>query len=326
MGPVDMKSVSAGFREMFFLERAERIARSLSETQSRAMRAYFEAGMRRLRVAQDLRGPEEVQTSLSLYREATLLLAQAVLVARDANAEVTGVTVADALDGVSSSLPPGEVPADLQQVVTLLSSPDPLLFDRLPAEQAAAEAEKLERTAEWLASHIEPRTGGQIRLSRILRVGTTAVVVLSVLIWAIVRVTAPLDIAKGKPAVASSLALGTTAEAAVDGTKDGRFGLHTDNQLNASFTVDLGAEYQLSRIKVFGRGDCCYDQAIPLNLEVSKDGVAFQNIGQRTEAFSESEPWVVAPNGVVARHVRLRTERQAYLVLSEVEVYGKLQK
>jgi hypothetical protein len=323
MSLTDGISVGGRFREFFLLERAERSARSLSETQSRAMRAYYDAGMRRLRVAQDLRGPEEVQTSLSLYRQGTLLLAQAALLARDEHADVASLDVATALAQVSAALPPSDVPANLPEASAILSSTDPLLFDRMPVEAAAGEAEKLESVAEWLASRTDPRSRSQIRVSRVLRLGVTVAVALGLLVWVIVRVTAPVNLAKGKTVAASSVAFASSAEGVTDGVKDGRFGLHTESQMNASATIDLGKDVAISKIKVFGRGDCCFEQSIPLDLDVSSDGVAFQNIAKRTTAFSESDPWVVTPSGVVARHVRLRTEAQAFLVLSEVEVFGK---
>ncbi len=43
-------------------------------------------------------------------------------------------------------------------------------------------------------------------------------------------------------------------------------------------------------IKVFGRGDCCHDQSIPLTLEVSDYGTSFRSIAHRTAEFSEEDP------------------------------------
>ena len=86
--------------------------------------------------------------------------------------------------------------------------------------------------------------------------------------------------------------------------------------------IDLGRNVAITRVKVYGRGDCCFDQSIPLAVETSMDGVTYTKIGERTEQFSQFSPWVVKPTSVVARYVRLRTLRNSVLVMSEVEVYG----
>ena len=72
-----------------------------------------------------------------------------------------------------------------------------------------------------------------------------------------------------------------------------------------------------------GRGDCCFDQSIPLAIEVSDDGVTYREMARRTSPFSQKEPWVVALPRVAARFVRLRTLRHSVLVVSELEVYGR---
>jgi hypothetical protein len=51
--------------------------------------------------------------------------------------------------------------------------------------------------------------------------------------------------------------------------------------------------------------------------------VHYTKVAGRTEPFSQSDPWVANTGAAVARFVWLRSERRAYLVLSEVEVYGK---
>jgi len=320
------KSLVARVREFFLLQDAERAARSFTQAQADAMRAYHAAGMRRLRVAQDLRGPEEVQTSLSLYRQATLFLAQAAILARDEHADVAGLTVASALEAATDGLPAEQAPMDLAAAVVVLSSEDPLFFDRMTPAYAGERAEMLERVDEWLAGQVDARTPAQLRTARVVRLASAGAVLVGLLVWAVVRITAPTNIAKGKPAVASSIMFASSADAVVDGVKEDKYGLHTTIEPNASFTVDLGAEYALTRVKVFGRGDGWFEQSVPLNLEGSKDGVTYVGLAVRAEPFSQADPWVVAPAGAVVRHLRLRTEKSAYLVLSEVEVFGKKKK
>jgi hypothetical protein len=323
MSPVERWSWMARVREFFLQEHAERAVDSLSDERAKLVRAYHTAGVRRLRVAQDLRGPEEVQATLSLYRSATLFLSQALLLVRDEQADVDALSLADALATLNSAAPALELPSELAVASVVLLSTDPLLFDRMSAQEAGHHAEVLERVAEWLAARVDPRTRGDIKTTRIVRLGVAAAALLGLLVWAVVRISAPTNHAKGKTAVSSSAAFGSTPQAVVDGSKEDRFGLHTNLEPNASFTVDLGADYDISKIKVFGRADCCYEQSVPLDLELSSDGVTFAKVGARAEPFSQSDPWVVSLAGKTARHVRLRTENTAYLVLSEVEVFGK---
>jgi hypothetical protein len=85
--------------------------------------------------------------------------------------------------------------------------------------------------------------------------------------------------------------------------------------------VDLGGLLPIHEVRVFGRAECCYDQAIPLAIETSEDGDTYTEIARRTEPFTQYEPWVVSTGPIRARYVRLRTLRHSYLVLSELEVY-----
>jgi hypothetical protein len=133
----------------------------------------------------------------------------------------------------------------------------------------------------------------------------------------------PKSVAKGKPAVSSSTMFGTLPAAAVDGSKSGAYGFHSGLEDSPWLSIDLGRRYAITGIKVYGRGDGIYDQSIPLALEVADDDASYRALATRTEPFSADDPWVLRPAGVVARFVRLRTMRKSYLVLGEVEVFGK---
>jgi len=115
----------------------------------------------------------------------------------------------------------------------------------------------------------------------------------------------------------------TTADGAVDGSKSGQFGFHSQLEESPWLSVDLGARYAITSAKIFGRGDSYHDQSIPLAFEVSDDNISFREIARRTEPFSADEPWIIKPTGLVTRFIRLHTTRQSYLVLGEVEVYGQ---
>jgi hypothetical protein len=108
----------------------------------------------------------------------------------------------------------------------------------------------------------------------------------------------------------------------VDGNRYGQLGFHSDKQKSPWLLIDLGKPSRISRVVVYGREECCFDQSLPLALEVSTDGRRYHRIAKRVDPFSQSEPWVVVPAGEV-RLVRLKTLRNSYLVLSEVEVFGR---
>jgi F5/8 type C domain len=124
-------------------------------------------------------------------------------------------------------------------------------------------------------------------------------------------------------ASASSRAYETSAAGAIDGIRYGQLGFHSEAEASPWFTLDLGQPHRIERVEVYGRGDCCFDQSVPLALEISENGTEFTAIATRQKAFSQYRPWVVRPQPPTARFLRLRTLRQSHLVLGEVEVYGQ---
>jgi len=136
------------------------------------------------------------------------------------------------------------------------------------------------------------------------------------------------NIAKGKSARQSSTWGTHTANFAVDGdTRDRHTGAGnnyttTNNDANAWWEVDLGANYDISQINVFNVTDRYGERLKDLNINVSRspfisnyDGVSFA---------SNVYP---APKGeykgnATGRYVRLHITRTGYLNLCEVQVMG----
>lgn len=113
---------------------------------------------------------------------------------------------------------------------------------------------------------------------------------------------------------------GTLAEAAVDGIRYAQLGYHSAGRRGpAHLTLDLGTSRYVDRIRVFGRGDCCFSQSIPLHLSLSDDGSQFERVLSLEHPFSQYQPWVARVAGKT-RFVRLSTDAGRFLVLSEVEV------
>jgi hypothetical protein len=319
------RSAREGVREFFLLEKAQESVAALGAPRRETMRSYYDAAQRRLNVAQDLRGPAQTPAALALYRQGSHFLAVAYLTSRGhMDCDPASVSVEDAFRAMERIFEAEglSVPAEYAQARPMLVSPDPLVLDRLSAEEAAHRVDELEAISRWLTSLVDARSPAELKWIRFFRWAIAIVGCAVLLVLIVVRIVTPKNLALDKPASASSVTLSTLAAGAVDGSKNGTFGFHSQLEESPWLSIDLGRAFALTRIKVFGRGDGPYDQSIPLALEVSDDGVTYQEIALRNEPFSESSPWIVDAGGVVTRFLRLKARRTTFLVLSEVEVNG----
>jgi hypothetical protein len=320
-------SVLGAIREFFLLEHAERQSSMLSAAQRETMRAYFEAANRRRQVARDLRGPNGAPVALALYQQAALFLALAFLTSRDKELEPGSLKPEAAFSKLDAAIEALRLPLppELAGVKSLLVSSDPVAPDQLSIEEAERKAEELEVVTNWLVRLVDPRSPKDLRSLRILRLGVGAVCAVVLIVLLGRSAFAPKNLAKGKPATSSgSTMFATTTSAAVDGEKNGTYGFHSALEDSPWLSIDLGKNYEIRRIKVFGRGDGYNDQSVPLALEVSDDGSNYRQVAVRNDPFSEADPWEIAPPPpLAARFIRLRTLRRSYLVLGEVEVYKR---
>jgi|HubBroStandDraft_6_1064221.scaffolds.fasta_scaffold50829_2 hypothetical protein len=285
-----------------------------------AVRARHETGMALWFAARNLDGDLRMGTTLALYREACLRFVGAFLVSRDARSDVDSLSAPAALDRFDRVLQERERPAPPEfEVVRLALTHEALDVNRGMPEQGGRTRDALDASARWLSTLIDVRLPRDVRTARLVRVAAAAVL----LGYLVIRLMTPTNVALHKPVTASGVAFGTSPSGAVDGDKKGTFGFHSDVQDAPWLCVDLERPFKITKIRVLGRGDCCFDQSIPLVLEVSSDGATYQKLAERTEAFSQADPWVVEPGTTVARFVRLRTERLSALVLSEVEIFGR---
>jgi hypothetical protein len=103
------------------------------------------------------------------------------------------------------------------------------------------------------------------------------------------------------------------------------FAMCTELELHPWVTVDLGRERTIREVVVYGRSDCCWEETVPLDVQLSVDNQAFVTVATRTDPFTADFPWKVEVEGRRARYVRLYQMRDtpANIVLSEVEVYGR---
>jgi hypothetical protein len=147
-----------------------------------------------------------------------------------------------------------------------------------------------------------------LRLTKIAAAFLIGVVVLVAAIW---RLVVPPDLALGATMTTSS-----TLKQCVNPTDCGSAVFHTRLQKNPWVMYDLGAEHDLSLVKVHNRSDCCFERAVPLIVETSLDGKQWTEQARRNEVFLN---WSASINAR-ARYVRLRVPRQVYFHLGPVVI------
>jgi len=285
---------------MFLLDPAKALPPTMDAL---SVRAAVEAARRRLKPARHLVNRGEPVAALVLYCDAGRLLLPALreLLAYEGR----------------------PVPAGVERHATLLSSAESERIDALAPAEALSAAEELEQVVESALFVLVRPTEQQRSVQRRLRFLVLGVLVLACVVAAVAWLQRLPNLALSKHVAASSVVIGAVPERAVDGVRYGRLGFHSDASGSEWWSVDLGRAYSLNRVEAYGRADCCFDQSVPLALEISLDGKNYKEIANRGELFSQTDPWVIRGHGRAARFVRFRTLRATHLVLAEVEVYGR---
>ncbi len=278
----------------------------------------------RLKAARRLRGRGETIAALALFREGAYLLASATVADEDtaedpsSNPSALVDKLLGVLEGAGMHLPP-----DLERQRGILSSDDPYTVDRLGTDERELAAADLDASTRWLSELLVAPSARALLTRRATRYAAVAVIVLGIIALAWALLARPVDLALNREARASSQAFATTPAGAVDGIRYGQLGFHSDVQDQPWLSIDLGSDYLIDRVQVYGRGDCCFDQSVPVAFEVSEDGLTYRRVDARDDPFSQEQPWIIKPKGVAGRFVRLRTLRRSVLVVAEVEVYGR---
>ena len=139
------------------------------------------------------------------------------------------------------------------------------------------------------------------------------------------------NIALLKPTIQSTTGSGGVSSRAVDGNSSGRWFsstlTHTNSQSNPWWRVDLQNTYAINTIKVFNRTDCCSSRLIGAKLLVgttdSNNPDDYEEVATLTAAAEQT--FNLTPT--LGRYVRVYIPgSNKILTLSEVEVYGELQR
>lgn len=294
----------------------------LPMAQQQTAHRSFAAASSRLKGAALLREAGQDLPAILLYREGIAMLARVLLAARGQESDGLLTESGELFERFAALMTEQDagLAAALREGWQLLNASD---LDALPRRALAAQADTLAELTTRLVARVEPTSRDRARYVRYAPAASALVTLLCALGTAAYFAMLPTNIAKGKPVVASSIAYDTQPPGVVDGKDYGRFGFHSAVEPSPWIRVDLGRRYLLTDIKIFGRHDCCYDQSVPMVLEISDDGEQFRGVAERSNPFDQVDPWQIALQRVPARYVRVRTLREAVLVLSEIEVYGQ---
>lgn len=143
------------------------------------------------------------------------------------------------------------------------------------------------------------------------------------------------NLARGKPAVQSSLASGGVPERGVDGNTNGAWSsgtiTHTDFQQEAWWQVDLGAAATVGEVVVWGRQDgCCKERLNDYYVLVSDTPFTSESLAETLtqpgvwsqHLTSAPSPSTTVPVGRTGRYVRVQlTAASQALSLAEVQVF-----
>jgi len=311
-------------REPLLLVQAESRARGYSADQHERLGRLTRAARTRHDAALELRREETRGAALALERDACALAITALLVARGAHDRDDALPPAEAwarLKEIEASLDP--LPDCVEVARDVLSDPDPLAPEQDRTKPLVLR-DAAEATFTWLTAHYEPRTPRQIVTQRRLRIG--AVVLLALLLSAIGLAWArrPPNVARGKSVLVSSQLENTPPPSeVVDGSRKGYFGVHTGNDNPPWVEIDLGTTYRLSRAVIVNRGDGHFEEILPLALQISNDDQTWTEIEVRRKKFTQWDPWRVPLHGKRARFVRVIRPEAGFIVLSEIEIYGR---
>src|SRR5579859_8150923 len=201
--------------QRFLLKDAERAVQAYKGNRVEKMRALFRAAELRKNAADEL-FENRVVAALALYREAALLYVAALLTVRS-EAPLDDPLRPDRVFQQFRELQNPHRPGserEFDELVELIITNDPLVFDRLPPNEAMRRLGSVRDVVRDLRDLNEPRSLTRIRAVRIVRVALLAVSFVGLLAWAGVALFNPTNIALGKPVTVSSVhpsATGTPA-------------------------------------------------------------------------------------------------------------------
>jgi hypothetical protein len=137
------------------------------------------------------------------------------------------------------------------------------------------------------------------------------------------------NIALGKPAIQSSLSGWSTklgAGQAVSGVMPDYYAIHTENELNPWWMVDLEYNYRIEKIVIHNRVDGFWERARTCQVDISKDGESWRTVHSGIAYFLGGKKGAPLQLPLMrkesARFVRVSLRGKEFLHLSQVEVFA----
>lgn len=142
------------------------------------------------------------------------------------------------------------------------------------------------------------------------------------------------NIALDKQASQSSISKYSTsnndAQGGVNGLKNGKFGFHTETELNPWWCVDLLDIYKITAIVIYNRVDCCSKRCSTLKLFVSLDGECWRLVYDHknkmpfggVKNIQGKGPLLIPMYSSEVRYVRIELSGEVPLHLDEIEIYA----
>lgn len=319
--------VSRQLRDAVMLKRSEAVVRAYAPGQQAMIRRLHAAAMTRMAWTDDTTDTRYAPAAVAIHRETVRFLISAVLLSQDATLDGAPLELGPGARKLEELVHAGALPAlpeDYAAAMAILDTPDVLALDRLAPHKAADRRATVETLVHWLCGQIEARSLRGIRVARVVRLALVGAVAIGLTAWGLGVMLAPKNLALHKPVTMSSQHAGTPSpEGATDGKVVSPYQAHTAIEADPWITVDLGVVRRISKVKIRNRTDGHASGALPLTLEFSDSGKDYRVVDHRTEAFTSSDPWVFATRTESARFVRVHGHPGGYVVVTEIEVYGR---
>lgn len=142
-----------------------------------------------------------------------------------------------------------------------------------------------------------------------------------------IKVFGTPNLAEGQPATQSTTGSGGVASRAVDGNTDGFFFrssvTHTNGDNNPWWEVDLGSDYDITKVEIWNRTDCCETRLKNMKILVKSSASDAGQVFSQNYSFKSGQTSPIAFFGKKhGRIVRIQLEAREFLSLAEVKVYA----
>jgi len=127
------------------------------------------------------------------------------------------------------------------------------------------------------------------------------------------------EISRGKAWTTSTVGLVCDPAHRSCGGADTGILFHTEQEKEPWFQLDLGKEFEVERVAIDNRDDCCEERAVPLVVELASIPSNYRAVAHKYTPFDH---WEASFAPTRARYVRVRVTRTSILHLDRVRVFG----